>query len=69
MAFTPEQEAFLIEFADRELKLKQQIVINREAEELERIKAAARDKFVESLIAIKNGELEAAIAAYDAENK
>jgi hypothetical protein len=64
----PEQEAFLAEFADRELKIRASLVQQKVDEEAIRLKEVAREQFIADLQVEKSSELESAIEAYDKEH-
>lgn len=68
MGFTPEQEAFLAEFADREIKIRESLVQQKVDEEVSRLKVVAREEFIKDLEVEKSSELESAIEAYDKEH-
>lgn len=65
---TLEQEAFLAEFADREIKIKASLVQQKVDEEAIRLKEVAREQFIADLEVEKTSELMSAIEAYDKVN-
>lgn len=69
MAFTPEQEAFLISFAKRELEIAAINLANEQNKSAEEIKATQRAQFIDDLTLAKQEEIMTAVEQYDNEHK